>query len=295
MRTRISNILFLVALAIGLPGLLYAQGSYKKPPKEIMDVLDAPATPSTSISPMRDKLALLEPLRYPPISELAQPMLRIAGLRINPNTNGQHRQPYAVSLTLRNVADGKETKVAVPAGAQLISASWAPDGKHLAVGNVTPTGVELWIVDTTTAKATKINGVKINTAFGGFDWEDSKTISATLVNSKRGPAPAYQNLIPGEPNIQETSGRASSIATVQDLLKTPNDERLFEYYCTSQIALIDISGKVREIGVPAIYDNASFSPDGKYIWCRASSVHSHTSSRSIAFLRRSRCGIRTER
>ena len=264
MRTRISNILFLVALAIGLPGLLYAQGSYKKPPKEIMDVLDAPATPSTSISPTRDKLALLEPLRYPPISELAQPMLRIAGLRINPNTNGQHRQPYSVSLTLRNVADGKETKVAVPAGAQLISASWAPDGKHLAVGNVTPTGVELWIVDTTTAKATKINGVKINTAFGGFDW-DSKTISATLVNSKRGPAPAYQNLIPGEPNIQETSGRASSIATVQDLLKTPNDERLFEYYCTSQIALIDISGKVREIGVPAIYDNASFSPDGKYI------------------------------
>ncbi len=242
-----------------------AQGSYKKPPKEIMDVLDAPATPSTSISPTRDKIAILEPLRYPPISELAQPMLRIAGLRINPNTNGQHRQPYFISLKFMNVADGKVTPVTLPAGAQIISPQWAPDGKHLAMGNVTPAGVELWIVDTTTAKATKVKGVMINTAFGRFSWEDSDTLSATLVSSKRGTAPAYQNLIPAEPNIQETSGRTSSIATVQDLLKTPNDERLFEYYATSQIALIELNGKVREIGPPALYDNVSFSPDAKHI------------------------------
>ena len=120
MKRIITSILVALALVCICRSGVFAQGSYKKPPKEIMDVLDAPATPSTSISPTRDKLALLEPLRYPPISELAQPMLRIAGLRINPNTNGQHRQPYSVSLTLRNVADGKETKVAVPAGAQLI-------------------------------------------------------------------------------------------------------------------------------------------------------------------------------
>ena len=36
---------------------------------------------------IKDKIALFEPIRYPPISELAQPMLRLAGLRINPNTN----------------------------------------------------------------------------------------------------------------------------------------------------------------------------------------------------------------
>lgn len=257
--------LFLLAALLVFPAVTFAQGSYKQPPKEIMDVLNASAIPSTSVSPTRDRIALLEPLRYPPISELAQPMLRIAGLRINPNTNGQHRQPYSVSLKFKNVSDGKETVVAMPAGAQIMSPQWSPDGKYLAVGNITPGGVELWVVATATAKAQKIKGVYVNTAFGGFGWEDSHTISAMLVSSKRGAAPAYQNITPTEPNIQETSGRTGAVQTFQDLLKSPNDERLFEYYCTSQLALIDVNGKVREIGPPTIYDDAEFSPDGKYI------------------------------
>src|SRR6185436_13485206 len=150
------------------PIVCFAQGSYKQPSKEIMDVLNAPAIPSVSVSPVRDRIALLEPLRYPPISELAQRMLRLAGSRINPNTNGQHRQPYFVSMKLKNVADGKETVVAFPAGAQIQSPQWSPDGKYIAAGNITPTGIELWIVDTATAKATKIKNVLVNTAYGGY-------------------------------------------------------------------------------------------------------------------------------
>ncbi|MBC7901000.1 MAG: PD40 domain-containing protein, partial [Saprospiraceae bacterium] len=261
MKSKIILLFTFLLLPIGL----LAQGSYKQPSKDVMDVLNAAAIPATSISPTRDKIALLEPLRYPPIAELSQPMLRLAGLRINPNTNAQHRQPYSVSLKLKNISDGKETTVSLPAGAQIVSPVWSPDGKYMAAGNVTTAGVELWIVDTTSGKAQKIKNVLINTAFGGFSWEDSKTLSATLVPAKRNAAPAYQNLTPSEPNIQETSGRGGAVQTFQDLLKSPNDEKLFEYYATSQLALIDVGGKVREIGPAAIYDTAEFSPDGKYI------------------------------
>ena len=232
-------------------GSAFAQGSYMQPPKEILDVLNAPAIPTTSVSPTHDKIALLEPLRYPPISELAQPMLRIAGLRINPVTNGQHRQPYSLSLKLKNISDGREMPVIFPKDAKLMSAQWSPDGKYIAVGNIGATGIELWIVDTAPAKAKKINGVFVNTAFGNFGWEDSHTLSAMLVPAKRGVAPAYQNLTPTEPNIQETSGRTGAVQTFEDMLKSPNDERLFEYYCTSQIALIDVGGKVRELALAA--------------------------------------------
>lgn len=255
----------LIATFLALSVAAFAQGSYKKPPKEIQEILDAPAIPATSVSPKRDKIALLEPLRYPPIAELAEPMLRLAGSRINPRTNGQHRQPYSVKVTLKNIADGKETPVALPAGAKIITPSWSPDGKYIAAGNITPTGIELWIIDTATAKAKKVNGVQINTAFGGFGWEDSTKLSATLVPTRRGPAPSYQDVVPNEPSIQETSGRAGQISTFQDLLKSPNDEKLFEYYATSQLATIDLNGKVQTIGSPAIIDNADFSPDGKYI------------------------------
>jgi len=258
------NILLLIAILI-LTGSVF--GQYQKPPQNVMDVLDAPNTPQTAISPTRDRVALLEPLRYPPISELAQPMLRLAGLRINPNTTSQHRQPYAVKLRLMNVADGKETPVTLPAGAQIIAPQWSADGKYLAVGNVTAAGVELWVIDAATGKGRKVPGVYVNTAFGEFDWmPDQKSLFVNMVPKNRGGAPGYQNLTPSGPNIQETSGRSGAVQTFQDMLKSPNDEKLFEYYATSQLAVVTLDGKVKEIGQPGIYDTLSaVSPDGRYL------------------------------
>jgi dipeptidyl aminopeptidase/acylaminoacyl peptidase len=262
MRTR----LFLLAVVLTFPTITLAQGSYKQPPKEIMDVLNAPAIPTSSISPARDKIALLEPNRYPPIADLSQPMLRLAGARVNPSTNSPHMQGYSLKMTLKDISDGKETLVALPSGTRISGVEWSPNGNHIAFGNITPRGVELWIVNTATAKASRVNGVLVNTAFGGFDWEGSTHISATLVPANRGPAPEYQNVTPSAPNIQETTGRSGTVFTWQDLLRSPNDEKLYEYYATSQLALIDLNGKVRNIGTPAIFQSASFSPDGKYVY-----------------------------
>ena len=243
-----------------------AFGQYQKPPKDIQDVLDAPSIPQTSVSPAKDKILLLEPLRYPPISELAQPMLRLAGVRINPNTNGQHRQFYSVKLTLKDIADGKEMPISLPPNAQIISPAWSADGKYIAAGNITPTGIQLWIIETATAKATQIKNVAVNTAFGGFDWmPDQQSLLVNLVPTKRGTAPQYQNLVPNSPNIQETTGKTGAVQTFQDLLKSPNDESLFEYYATSQIGIVSVDGKIRTVGEPAIFDDAQISPDGRYI------------------------------
>ncbi len=49
-------------------------------------------------------------MRYPPIAELAQPMLRLAGMRINPKTNGLHNATFNSSLTLRKMPAGTAVK-----------------------------------------------------------------------------------------------------------------------------------------------------------------------------------------
>jgi len=261
-------LLFAVVFVLASGAFAFAQNGYQKPPKEIMDVLAAPLPPLTSISPAKDKIALFEPLRYPPITELAQPMLRLAGLRINPNTTGQHRQPYSVKVTLKNVADGRETPVALPAGAQIISPVWSADGKYIAVGNVTPSGIELWIIETATARAKAVKNLQVNTAFGSWQWmPDQKTLLVNAVPKNRGTAPPYQNLTPAGPNIQEGAGRGGAVQTFQDLLRSPNDEALFDYYATSQLVIVDAAGaKVgAEIGQPAIFETVSPSPNGQNV------------------------------
>ena len=255
--------LFLLAFSISL----FAQtATYQKPPQAILDVLNAPPIPSTSVSPAKDKILLIEPLIYPSIAELSQPMLRIAGLRINPITNGAHRQNYATKISLKNIGDGKDTPIELPAGAKIISPQWSADGKYIAAGNIAANGIELWIVETATGKARQLKNVRVNTAFGGYSWmPDGKTLMVNLVPSKRGNAPDYQNITPISPSIQETTGRKGSLPTYQDLLKSPNDELLFDYYATSQLAAVGVDGKIKEIGTPAIFDSMEVSPDGKYI------------------------------
>src|SRR5664279_2085644 len=103
---------------------------YRKPPKAVLDVLNSPLTPTLAISPTRDFAMQGQPVRYPPIAELSQPMLRIAGMRINPKTNGLHNTTFNSSLTLRKIPEGAEIKVDLPPNAKLTLGRWSPDATH---------------------------------------------------------------------------------------------------------------------------------------------------------------------
>jgi hypothetical protein len=61
---------------------------YQKAPQPISDILNARPTPLVQLSPDGKWLLVADRLANPPVADLAQPMLRIAGLRINPGTNG---------------------------------------------------------------------------------------------------------------------------------------------------------------------------------------------------------------
>jgi dipeptidyl aminopeptidase/acylaminoacyl peptidase len=255
------TLLFIIILLVTSS---FAQG-YKQPPQNVLDVLNSPVTPNVSISPDNKYMLLSEGVRYPPISELAQPMLRLAGLRINPNTNGQHRQPYAVKFSLRTLDNENAKQIALPANAKITNVRWSADGKHIAFMNTTENGIELWVADVESAKAKLLKKIQVNGILGGFQWmPDQKNLLVYMIPNNRGAVP-QRSIVPTEPNIQETSGRAGAVQTFQDLLKSPEDERLFEFLMTSQLAIVTLDGKIKQIGQPAIYDLASVSPDGQNI------------------------------
>src|SRR5262245_61537472 len=103
---------FAAALAIVAAAALFAQppkqqSGYLLPPRLIVDILDAAPTPSVIVSPDRRTIALLDRHSMPTIAQLAEPIHRIAGTRINPKTNGrQQRTGSVIAITLKSIADG---------------------------------------------------------------------------------------------------------------------------------------------------------------------------------------------
>ena len=61
-----------------------------------------------------------------------------------------------------------------------------------------------------------------------------------MIPENRGPAPV-ESRIPIGPTVQVSGGKQTKVATYQDLLKSPHDEALFEYYATGQLAAVDIA------------------------------------------------------
>src|SRR5689334_21787710 len=98
---------------------LFAAEVYRQPPKAVLDILNAPPTPTLSLSPARTYAMQGAPVRNPPIAELSQPMLRLAGLRINPRSNGLHNVTFNTTLMLRKIPEGTEIKVELPSDPKL--------------------------------------------------------------------------------------------------------------------------------------------------------------------------------
>src|SRR5436309_13103350 len=131
-RTRSWTFAAVVSLSVSINLIAQTANSsrYELPPKEIIAAFDAPPLPQGMLSPSRQNLALLYRRPYPTIAELCRPMLRLAGQRINPNTNGPHLTARIFGITIKRIADGVETKVTVPSQPNISNVRFSPDGSR---------------------------------------------------------------------------------------------------------------------------------------------------------------------
>jgi len=259
-------------LCLFLPAtLLLAEDSlYRQPPAPVLDALRALPTPTISVSPQKDYAILMQAVRYPSIAEVAQPMLRLAGIRIDSNTNGMHLAANYTSFSIRRLSDGEEIKVALPREPKLSEPVWSPDGKQFAFTNTVAHGIELWIGASSTGATRKVEGVSVNgvrpagngEGRASVEWlGDNRTLLVRLIPAGRGLPPA-EMAVPKGPHVQESLGGAGPAPTFEDLLSTPHDEELFDYYATAQLAYLDSStGKTSSLSKPGIFTAVRISPD----------------------------------
>ncbi|WP_460612999.1 S9 family peptidase [Hymenobacter seoulensis] len=260
-----------LALCVGASSLATAQDlPYQTPPKAIVTLAEAAPTPRISFASNGQWMLLMDVRDMPSIAEVSQPELRLAGLRINPRTNGPSRVAYASTLRLRKLPDGKELLIqGVPANARISDVQWSPDNTKVAFTHTTNNHVELWIADVASASARLVPNLFLNGIFGmPFEWtSDSKTIIARAVVGGRGEAPSALDA-PKGPTIQQNVGRTSAARTYQDLLKSPVDERLFDYYALSQVVKVGLDGRMAPLGQPGIIQQSSPSPNGRFVLVR---------------------------
>ena len=208
---------------------------YKTPPTAILNLANAKPSPTVSINDKGDWMLIMERSAMPIVEELAQPELRIAGLRINPNNFSPSRSTNAIGLSVKDIKTGKDFPVAgLPTNLKAGNFQWSSNDDKIAFTQTNSENIDLYIIDLKTKKALKTNQTPLNIVINDISWLDNNSVlyHATMASAKNAPK---KMLAPKGPTVQQNMGKVAASATYQDLIKSPYDEQLFEFYTTSQL------------------------------------------------------------
>lgn len=245
---------------------LQQAAGWQSPPDELLKVLHAPQLPRVWTAPTGRYMLLADPVLYPPLAELAAPMHKLAGIRVNPATNGHHGEHGGTSPRLVRVEDGATIPLDLPADGEVHEVDWTVEGQRFAltVGHTDHIGLWVGSVD---GKVTRIENLALNLLLGtAVSWlPDQKRLLVRRI-PQRGPAPEPPAIPVGPEILEGVGASARSTYEARNLLETAHDDALFEYYTTCELVIVDpATGKVKVVGAPAPYTMAEFSPDGEYL------------------------------
>ncbi len=256
----------LAVLAAGRAALAQTAQPYQVPPQVIQDLVIAERPPLPQPDPHCRYLALLKRPGFKALEELAQPELRLGGLRINPLNHDLSRGAYFVGLSLQDIASGREIPVAgLPSKLRLEHPGFSPDGRHLAFVEVQAEGLALWVLELATGQARRLSEPLLSGVLGSpYAWASD---GASLYVRVRPSAAPYTEAraLPTGPAVQESVGGRAPARTYQDLLRTESDERRFEFYTTVAVRRIDLAGREAPVLPPAMVQALRPSPDGRYL------------------------------
>lgn len=255
-------------LTISIAGFAQENLTYQKPSAEILQLADYERIPSVIMNSEKDWLIFAYRPTYKTLEDLNQEEMKLAGLRVNPNTNISSTVTYVNNLKIRKLKETQETQVlGMPQNAKVTNLSWSPDERKLAFTNTTAKGVELWVLDTEIRTAKKITGGNLNANLGSpFVWlKNSQELLVKKLPANRQVLLNEKKNLPTGPIVSNSDGKVSQNRTYQDLLKNPMDEANFETLTKSELVKVDINGSETPYKSLDIYAGIQVSPDGNYV------------------------------
>ena len=255
---------------------------FSLPDNDVVSIIDAPPTPLAMPSPDERFIVLLNYQPHPPISMLARPSVKLAGLRIDPVLGARQRTRKFGGLSVLRVSDGTLRELSMPADAQVSLPVFAPDGKRFAFTVDEADGIGVWVADTGgDTDPVQVPGLRVVDVLGGEPPSTGATISWSrdgrrllVLGARNQPGlvenPVVENPVVEdtvvEPRLDESVGKRTKMATFQDLLKTTADEDRFEALATSVPLSVDpVTGTCQRLGPPGLYQYVDDSPDGQYL------------------------------
>jgi dipeptidyl aminopeptidase/acylaminoacyl peptidase len=263
-----SNFSLILFLGLSLHAFAQENLSYQKPSKSILDLVDYERPPSVSMDTKKEYMLLTYRDTYKTLDDLNQDEMRLGGLRINPTTNISSSVTYTNNIKLRQIKDKNEIQVSgLPSNPRISNLSWSTNEKKIAFSNTTNSGVELWVVDVASAKATKLTEDNVNANLGNpFSWfSDNENILVKMLPQNRADLLDEKKNLPTGPIVSNASGSISQNRTYQDLLKNKTDEANFQNILTAELYKVNLNGSKTLFKSADMYAGENFSPDGNYL------------------------------
>ncbi len=239
--------------------------NYQRPPALLEKLAMATFNPAVSFNEKGDWMLIMQRSAAPTVEDLAQPELRIAGLRINPANFSSSRSSNYTGLLLKNVATGKEYAIkGLPVNLKVLTSIWNTAGNKIAFAQENRWSIDLYVIDISTLTAKKSNKTPLNITQGAnYGWYDNETVFYGGTTATPSAMPA-KPAAPTGPVVQQNLGKVAASRTYQDLIKNRYDEDLYRFFAKSQL-IFNKNGVERKIGKPDYFSSVSISPDKKYL------------------------------
>ncbi len=221
-------------------------------PTTLRDMIKAPLLPMALPDPTGSKVLYLQRDPVVPLEFLAAPALGLGGAQIDPQIWAVKRRSIHTNPSIFSLDTKQSIDLRIPRDRHVENLRFSPDGRFVVRSVDAKEGVEIWLADTTHGAARKLDKHYLNDSLiqDPFQWSvDSQTVYvATRAKFQDALRAAELDGV----TIEEAEGTRVPARTYAYLLRTAQDQKLFQRVAEVQLVAVDAKTlKAKKVG-PAL-------------------------------------------